>query len=155
MTIRLIAMVLVALGIALMTHTIVTRRDTTPRRVRRVIMWLYFILLVVGYGLGWAFAHEVVVNPAVYWMTTGLLGLVASLVWHPEGDDELPPRDNSIGTKFLRWLDKRVKRQKAIREARKYQSPKHTPQAIPAFWQPTPAAQRQEARRHPHHGIRV
>lgn len=94
---RITAMVLSMAGLAALGSTMITKRDKVPRRIRRVTMWVYGMLMYIAYGSGVALERDTPISPAT-WIGVGvLLGLVVSLVWRPDGDDRLPPDDGSVG----------------------------------------------------------
>lgn len=94
---------------------LVARREKINRRTRRIMVWIIAIFINFLYGTADNLQDSIRVNPAVILATILLLGLTGAIIWHPDGDDQLPPNDNSLTTRALEWLDERVKQYKAER----------------------------------------
>lgn len=105
---RGINFLLLVLIIAALTANIIARRKKANRRTRRIMMWIYAIFLNFAYGTADNLHDHVRVNPPVLVGTALLAGLLVAILWRPEGDDETPPHDNAIGTRFSLWLDHKV-----------------------------------------------
>lgn len=112
--VRLLNLILVACAVAGMTHDFVVRRDRVTRRVRRIMMWIYLVLLNMGYATAINVWADAPLTLAVQIFPFLLTGLVASLIWNPPGDD-LRPIDGgkSFWDVFVLWLDRRVREWKA------------------------------------------
>lgn len=113
--IRMVALVTLVLCIGGLTATILVRRRQAPRRVRRIMMWMYFFFIVCTYGIADNIDDQVRVNFASYLTALCFAGLLLSLLWHTRGDNKLPNDDGSIGSRFILWLDAKIRRIKARR----------------------------------------
>ena len=78
------------------------------------MMWVYFIFCNFIYGTSIAIKEERPFNWSIVLATILFAGLFLSVLWHPPGDDHLPPEDGSLGTRLLLWLDGRVRRAKGV-----------------------------------------
>lgn len=110
---RYFNLVILFFVICCLTATIVYRRPHVPRRTRRIVMWVYFFLLICMYVIADDIQDEIRLNAAVYLTTGCFMGMLISMLWHPEGDDRTPPDDNSLGTRLLAWLDREVRDRKS------------------------------------------
>ena len=102
---RLANLILAMIGLAALGVTMMTRRQQVSRRIRRVTMWVYGMLMYTAYASGVALSRGTQISLATWMIALVLTGLVVSLVWTPEGDDEFPPDDGSLGQRLLDALD--------------------------------------------------
>lgn len=116
--IRIIALILLVLCIAGLTATIIGRRDKATRRVRRITMWIFAFMVICAYGIGDNITDEIRVSATIYATAGCFFGLLVSIVWHPKGDDKLPNEDGALGSRFIIWLDRRVRQYKANHPAK-------------------------------------
>lgn len=81
------------------------RRNQTPRRYRRLAACLYLLMGVVAYASGRAYGLHAPIAEHVLLLFIALVVLIASIIWHPKGDDQLPgPNDLAIPARAWRAL---------------------------------------------------
>lgn len=112
--IRLLNCVIAAGCVAAMTAGLLIRRHKLTRRVRR-ISWVFHLFLVnIAYGSGYLYSkHDIPINPPTVTTMLILCILVIALIWHPDGDDKLPPDDGALTNRFMVWFDGWVRSTKA------------------------------------------
>lgn len=86
------------LALILLMGSIVRNWHTLTRRSRRVSLWLYAMLVAVAYGSLDAARQDVPIAPRSFVVTAVLIGLIASMVWHPEGDTDIPAQEKGTRT---------------------------------------------------------
>lgn len=105
---RLINLILLFVAIVGLTMNFVARRSKMIRRTRRVQIWVYLIFINMWYGTYLNLRDDIRISVATTILTVLLIGLVGSLIWKPDGDDKLPPRDGAWFNRFVVWLDGKV-----------------------------------------------
>lgn len=106
---RTINLVLVILCLAGLTMNMILRWRIMNRRTRRILTWIYLIFINFAYGYTIVIKEHRPFNLSVLLASVLLSGLFVALMWHPEGDEKPLGYDNSLGTKFLTWLDECVR----------------------------------------------
>lgn len=106
---RYINMGLLIIVIAGFSANMIVRRSKTPRRTRRIGWNLFVLLCTFVYGYSVSIKLNRPYNDAVGIGTVVLVCTIAAIVWHPEGDDKLPPHDGALTNRFMFWLDKKVR----------------------------------------------
>lgn len=113
---RQINIVLLALCLGGLVANMIVRRPHLMRRTRRVLGWIILIFINFVYGYSIAIREHRTFNASVLVATLLLAGLLVALLWHPDGDEKPPPYDGAVTSRFLLWLDERVRVYKAWRE---------------------------------------
>lgn len=111
--IRMTALILLVLCIAALTATIIIRRNKATRRVRRITLWVFLFLCICCYGIADNIQDDIRVSITSYLSAACFLGMLLSMIWHPQGDNRLPNEDGAVGSRFIIWLDRQVRRYKA------------------------------------------
>lgn len=106
---RTVNLILLMLCIAALTVNMITRWRYMNRRTRRILCWVYAILLNVAYAFTFVIREHRSNNPSVPIASILFTGLLISLLWHPRGDEKRLLDDHSLGSRFLFWVDKRVR----------------------------------------------
>lgn len=109
---RWINMVMLIACVAALTANMIVRRNNIPRRARRITAWVYALLINVVYGYSISIQEHRHFNWSVGLGTILLVGTLASILWHPPGDNKPPPYDGALTSRFMFWLDGKVRRYK-------------------------------------------
>lgn len=125
---RVFNMVMLVIVVAGLTANMIVRRQQIARRTRRIMGWIYAFMLNVVYGYAISIHEHRPFNWSVGVGTVLLIGIFASIMWHPRGDDKPPPHDGAVTSRFMFWLDRRVrtaKRNGAARKIDRVRKPHH------------------------------
>lgn len=88
---RLIVAFLSFVTVYLFFLNIVLRREHMTRRGRRIWYWAQALVVVVSYGNVAAYRNDYPATGATVALAIVFIGLTASFLWHPEGDEKVPP----------------------------------------------------------------
>lgn len=106
---RAINMILLGLVVAALTANMIIRRNYLNRRTRRILGWLFLILINFIYAYSISIQDNRPYNASVGIASILLLGTIFAIAWHPPGDDKTPPHDGAVTSRFMFWLDRKVR----------------------------------------------
>lgn len=106
---RVFNMIMLGLVVAALTANMIVRRNQINRRTRRILGWLFLLLINFIYAYSIAIQDNRPYNASVGIASVLLLGTVIAIIWHPPGDSKVPPHDGAVTSRFMFWLDRKVR----------------------------------------------